>query len=80
MFLGNQVKDANGLSAVFAELGSSSSLMSASTVLVVFAMLPGCAGEQSDTEEAGPFGARSNKSSGNLGSAPRGPLAQGVAR
>ena len=52
VFQGNMVKDAEGLMAVFAELGSSASLMSASKLLDAVAMLPGCAGEQSDAEQA----------------------------
>ena len=40
------------MAAVFAELGSSASLMSASKLLDAVAMLPGCAGEQSDVEQA----------------------------
>ena len=52
MFQGNAVNDAEGLAAVFAELGSSAPLMSASKQLDAIAMLPGCAGEQSDADQA----------------------------
>ena len=48
MFQGNQVKDAEGVAAVFAELGTSASLMPASKLLDAVAMLPGCSGEKSD--------------------------------
>ena len=52
MFQGNQVKDVEGLAAVFAELSSSATMMSASKLLDVVAMLPGNAGEQSDAKQA----------------------------
>ena len=52
VFQGNNVKDAKGLAAVFAELGSSARLMSASKLLGVVAMLPGCSGEQAGGEQA----------------------------
>ena len=51
-FQGNQVKDAEGVAAVFAELGTSASLMPASKLLDAVAMLLGCAGEQSDAVQA----------------------------
>ena len=52
VFQGNQVKDAEGVAAVFAELGTSASLMSASKILDAVTMLPGNAGEQSDAVQA----------------------------
>ena len=52
VFQGNQVKDAEGVAAVFAELGTSASLMPAAKLLDAIAMLPGCAGEQSDAVQA----------------------------
>ena len=73
MFQGNAVKDADGLAAVFADLGSSASLMSASKLLDAVAMLPGCAGEQSDAEQAytqARFGHGENRPCRNLGASP----------
>ena len=52
MVQGNNVKDAEGVAAVFAELATSASLMSASKLLDLIAMLPGCGGEQSDAVQA----------------------------
>ena len=52
VFQGNHVKDVEGVAAVFAELSSSATLMSASKLLDAVAMLPGNAGEQSDVEQA----------------------------
>ena len=52
VFRGNQVKNAEGVAAVFAQLGTSASLMSASKLLDAVAMPPGCAGEQSDAVQA----------------------------
>ena len=52
VFQGNQVKNAEGLSAVFSELGTSASLMPTSKLVDAVAMLPGCAGEQSDAIQA----------------------------
>ena len=52
MFQGDQVKDAEGVAAVFAELGTSASLMLASKLLDAVAMLPVCSGEQSDAIQA----------------------------
>ena len=49
---GNNVKYAEGVAAVFAELATSASLMSASKLLDIIAMLPGCRGEQSDAVQA----------------------------
>ena len=46
------MKDAEGVAAVFAELGTLASLMSASKLLDAVAMLPGCVGEQSDAVQA----------------------------
>ena len=49
---GNNVRDAEGVAAVFAELATSASLMSASKLRDLIAMLPGCRGEQSDAVQA----------------------------
>ena len=52
VFQGNQVKDVEGLAAVFVQLSSGASLMSAAKMLDAVAILPGCTGEQSDAEQA----------------------------
>ena len=49
---GNNVRDENGLAAMFAEAASSASHIAASKLLDAVAMLPGCAGEQSDAVSA----------------------------
>ena len=45
-------KNAEGLAAVFSELGTSASLMPTSKLVDAVAMLPGCSGEQSDAVQA----------------------------
>ena len=52
VFQGSNVKDQSGLSAVFAEVASSASLLEASKLLDAIAMLPGCAGQKSDAPKA----------------------------
>ena len=49
---GNNVRDENGLAAMFAGAASSASHIEASKLLDAVAMLPGCAGEQSDAVSA----------------------------
>ena len=48
MLRGDFVKDDSGSHAVFTELGSSASQMTAANVMHVIAMLPDCAGQAAD--------------------------------
>ena len=52
VYQGNQVKDSDGLRAVFSEVGSSSCIHSQWKMLDAVARLPGCAGEMSDAVKA----------------------------
>ena len=52
VFQGNNVQDESGLSAVFADQGSSASFVSTSKVLDIISMLPGCKGGQTDAPSA----------------------------
>ena len=52
VFGGNQIKDENGIQAVFAEQGTSASHMICAKFLDAVARLPGYAGEDADAQKA----------------------------
>ena len=52
VFQGNKVKDERGLAALFADQGSSASMLSTAKLVDYISRLPGCSGEQGDAPSA----------------------------